>query len=43
MRGVNTTYVRLLDQEVVVAIACNYEPKQRPDFFAGDLIDALMK
>ena len=41
--GVVTQYLRLLDRDVVVALACNYEPKENPAQLAEQLVDEVMK
>jgi hypothetical protein len=37
VRGVLTHYLRLLDADIVVAIACSFVPKEPPELFAGAL------
>lgn len=37
--GVTTHYVRLIDEDIVVAIACSYEPKENPQNLANALIE----
>lgn len=41
--GVITQYFRLLDQDVVVALACNFTPKGDPAVLAEQLVDAASK
>ena len=41
--GVVTQYFRLLDRDVVVALACNYEPKDNPAKLAEQLVDEVIK
>lgn len=41
--GVVTQYFRLLDRDVVVALACNYEPKANPAQLAEQLVDAVLQ
>jgi CubicO group peptidase (beta-lactamase class C family) len=41
--GVVTQYFRLLDADVVLALACNFEPKEHPQVLAEKLIGAAMK
>lgn len=39
VKGVVVDYVRLLDEDIVVAIACSYEPKENPNNLADALIE----
>ena len=41
--GVVTQYFRLLDKDLVVAVACNFSPKEHPQILCERLIDAAMK
>jgi hypothetical protein len=41
--GVVTMYYRLLERNVVVALACNHEPKQNPAELAQQLIACVAK
>ncbi|HEX6813986.1 MAG TPA: serine hydrolase domain-containing protein [Planctomycetota bacterium] len=41
--GVVTQYFRLLDRDVVVALACNYEVKDNPAKLAEQLVAAVLK
>lgn len=43
VQGVVTQYFRLLDKDVVVALACNYEPKANPAELAEQLVAAALR
>jgi CubicO group peptidase (beta-lactamase class C family) len=43
VEGVVTQYIRLLDEDIVVALACSYEPREHPQRLAEELIRIARK